>query len=158
MESYVFLWTSRSSTVWLRMIRPTIFTPSTPCQTQHNTWQESFCSANKIAPSLITVSRWRTNGQWNCLHLFLLVKHLLRKDWHKLSAYLCLPFKVSCVSTWTQPSKLTNELKTWTTLELQPTVLRTLPGTSGQSSSAFIEQDWNWQKRSAIWESDMLNS
>ena len=42
---------------------------------------------------------------------------------------------------WTQSSKLTNVLKTWITLELQQTMLRTSPGTSEQSSSAFAKQD-----------------
>ena len=54
---------------------------------------------------------------------------------------LCLPFQASCASTWTQLLKQTNVLNTWTILELQPTMLRTLPGTFGQSSSAFAMQD-----------------
>ena len=46
-----------------------------------------------------------------------------------------------CVSTSTQSSKLTNVLNTWTTLELQPIMLWISPGTFGQSSSAFTNQD-----------------
>ena len=42
------------------------------------------------------------------------------KDLHKVLAGLCLFFQVSCVSTWTPSSKLTNVLNTWTTLERQP--------------------------------------
>ena len=56
-------------------------------------------------------------------------------------ADLCLLFQVQCVSTWTQSLKRTNVLNTQTTLELQPKMLRTLPGTSEQSSSAFARQD-----------------
>ena len=38
-------------------------------------------------------------------------------------------------------SKLTNVLNTWMTPELQPMMLRILPGTFAQSSSAFAKQD-----------------
>ena len=71
----------------------------------------------------------------------LLAEPLPTKDLHKVSADLCLLFQVSCASTWTQLSELTNVLNTWTILELQPTMLRILPGTFGQSSSAFATQD-----------------
>ena len=54
---------------------------------------------------------------------------------------LCLLFRVSCESIWTQLSKLTIVLNTWMILELQPITLRTSPGTFGQSSSAFAMQD-----------------
>ena len=47
------------------------------------------------------------------------------KDTQKVFPDLCLLFQVSCVSTWTQLSKLTNVLNTRTTLELQPIMLRT---------------------------------
>ena len=50
-------------------------------------------------------------------------------------------FQASCVSNWTQLLKQTNVLNTWTILESQPTMLRTLHGTFGQSSSAFAMQD-----------------
>ena len=50
-------------------------------------------------------------------------------------------FQASCASTWTQLSRLTNVLNTWTILESQTTMLRILPGTFGQSSSAFATQD-----------------
>ena len=71
----------------------------------------------------------------------LLAEHLPTKDLHKVSADLCLLFQVSCVSTWTQLSRLTNVLITWTILESQPIMLRILPGTFGLSSSAFAKQD-----------------
>ena len=74
--------------------------------------QESHYSANWIAPKLITACRWRTNAQWRCLHSILLAEPLHTKDSHNVSADLCLPFRVSCVSTWTQSSKLTNVLNT----------------------------------------------
>ena len=57
--------------------------------------------------------------------------------------------------TWTRLSKLTKVLNTWTILEWQPTMLRNLPGTFGQS---FAKQDWNWQLKSAHSESDKFNS
>ena len=63
------------------------------------------------------------------------------KDLHKVSADLCLLFRASCASTWTQLEKLTNALNTWMILESQPILLRTSPGTFGQSSSAFAMQD-----------------
>ena len=63
------------------------------------------------------------------------------KDLHKVLADLCRFFRVSWASTWTQLSKLTNVLNTWMTLELQPMMLRILPGTFGQSSSAFAKLD-----------------
>ena len=45
-ENYVFLWTYGKLTVWLQMIILTTITQSALCQAQHNTWQESHCSAN----------------------------------------------------------------------------------------------------------------
>ena len=52
------------------------------------------------------------NGQWKCLHSILLAELLPIKDLHKVSEGSCLLFQVSCVSTWTQLSKLTNVLNT----------------------------------------------
>ena len=63
------------------------------------------------------------------------------EDLHKVSANLCLLFRASCANTWTQLLKLTNVVNTWMILELQPIMLRTLPGRFGQSSSAFAMQD-----------------
>ena len=54
--------------------------------------------------------------------------------------------------------KLNNVLNTWMTLESQPIMLGTSPGTFGQSSSAFAKQDWSWQLRNAILDSNRLNS
>ena len=48
-------------------------------------------------------------------------------------------FKASCASTWTQLLRLTNVLNTWMILELQPIMLRILPGTFEQCSSAFAD-------------------
>ena len=80
------------------------------------------------------------------------------KDLHEVSADQCLPFQESWVSTCTQLSKLTNVLSTWKTLESQPMRPRTLPRTLRHSSSAFAQQDWIWQSRNAISESEKLNS
>ena len=77
----------------------------------------------------------------HCSHSILLVDPLPTEDLNKVLADLCLSFRVSCASTWTQLSKLTNVLNTWTTLELQPKMLRILFGIIGQSSSAFAIQD-----------------
>ena len=77
---------------------------------------------------------------------FLLVELLPTKDLHKILADLWLPSQFSCVSAWKQLSKLTIVLSTWTTLELQPTMLQILCGTFGQPSSAFAKQDWKWNK------------
>ena len=71
---------------------------------------------------------------------------------------LCLLFWVSCANIWTQLSKLTNVLRMWTILELQPIMQRILPATFEQSSSAFAKQGWNWQSKNATFESDKLNS
>ena len=111
------------------------------CQMQHNTWQGSLYSASLTAPKLVSVCRRWTNGQWECSPSFLLAELLPTKDLLKFLAASCLLFQVSCVSTWTQLSKLTNVLKTWTTLESQPLMLWTSPGTFEQSSSAFAKQD-----------------
>ena len=62
------------------------------------------------------------------------------KDLHKVSADLCLLFRASCASTWTLLLRPTNVLNTWMILELQPIMLRTFPGTFGQSSSVFSRQ------------------
>ena len=75
-----------------------------------------------------------------------------------LSRSVSVFFQVSGVSTWTQLSKLTIVLNTWTTLESQPIMLKNSPGTTKQSSSAFAKQDWNWQLKNATLESDKLNS
>ena len=57
-----------------------------------------------------------------------------------LSRCVCVLLQVSCVSTWTQSSKLTNVLNMWTTLESQPKMLRTSPETFEQSLIAFAQQ------------------
>ena len=38
------------------------------CQTQHNTRRGRQYSASLTAPKRIIACRWRTNGQWKCLH------------------------------------------------------------------------------------------
>ena len=63
------------------------------------------------------------------------------KDLHKVSADLCLLSQVSCASTWTQLSRLTNVPSAWTTLGLQPITLGLFTGTFGKSSNAFARQD-----------------
>ena len=142
MENYVTLWISGKSTPCSKMIILTIITQSALCQTQHNTWQGNPYSASLTAFKFITVCRWRTNGQWKCLHSNLLAEHLPTGDLHKASADLCLLFQASCASIWTQLSRLTNVLHTRMILESQPIMLRTLPVTTfGQSSSAFAMQD-----------------
>ena len=123
------------------MIILTIITQSAFCQTQHNTWQGNPYSANLIALMLITVCRWQTNGQWKCLLSILLAEPLPTGDLHKALADLGLLFEASCLKNWTQLSRLTNVLNTWMILESQLITLRTLPGTFGQSSSAFAMQD-----------------
>ena len=77
---------------------------------------------------------------------------------HEVSADICLLFQVSCASNWIKLLELTKVLSTWTTLKLQPTMLRTLPGPFARSSSAFAERDWSWQSKNAISESDKLSS
>ena len=111
------------------------------CQTKHNIWQGCHCSVILPAPKRITACRWRTNVRWKCLHSILPSEPLSTEDLHKVSAGLCLLFRASCVSPWTQLSKLTNVLNTWMTLELQPIMLRILPRTFAQSSSVFARQD-----------------
>ena len=68
-----------------------------------------------IAPKRIIACRWRTNVRWKCSHSILLVELLPTEDLHKVLADLCLLFRVSCASTWTQLSKLTDVLNTWMT-------------------------------------------
>ena len=72
----------------------------------------SHYSASFTAPKLITVCRWRTNDQWKCSHSILLAELLPITDLQKVLADLCMLFQASCVSTWTQSSKLTNVLNT----------------------------------------------
>ena len=67
-EKYVFLWISKKSTLQLLMIKLKIFIQSALCQRQHNTWLRNLSPANWIAFRIIAVCRWRTNGQWKCLH------------------------------------------------------------------------------------------
>ena len=62
------------------------------------------------------------------------------KDLPKVLADLCLLLHVSCLSTWTQLSKLTNVISTWMISESQPSLLQTSPGTFGLSPSAFTKQ------------------
>ena len=123
---------------------------------QHLAGKSPFCKLD--CSNRNTACRWRTNVRWKFLHLVLLAEPLPTEDLHKVSADLCLLFWASCASTWTQFLKLTNVLNTWMILELQPIMLRILPGTFGQSSSVFSRQDWNWQLRNATLESDSLNS
>ena len=93
------------------------------------------------APKRITACRWRTNVRWKCLHSILLAEPLPTKDLQKVSADLCLLSQVSCASTSTQLSRLTNVLNTWTTMESHPITLRILPGTIGLSSNALARRD-----------------
>ena len=113
------------STVSLRMIKPIPIIQLALCQTQHNNWQGSFYSASLHAPKLITACRWQTSGQWTCSQSISLAKFLPTIDLHKVLADLRLLFRVSCVSSWIQSSKLTNVLNTCTTLEPQPIMQRT---------------------------------
>ena len=147
----------RKINFWLQMIILKINTQSALRQTRHNTWQGNPYSASLTAPRLIIACRWRTNARWKCLLSVLLAETLPTKDLHKVSADLCLPFQASCARTWTQLLKQTNVLNTWTILESQPTMLRTSPGTFGQSSGAFATQHWNWQLKNATLESGTLN-
>ena len=144
--------------VWLRMTTLTIFNQLALCQMQHNAWQRGLSSSSSTALKFITACRWRINGQWKCLHSISPAEPFPTKDLHKVLADLCLLFQFSCVSIWTQLSKLTNVLNRWTTLESQPILLRNSPGTFGQSSSAFAQPAWNWKLRNATSESDKLNS
>ena len=65
----------------------------------------------------------------------------IRNFAYEVTADLCLLSQVSCAGTWTHSSRLTNVLETWTLLELQPTMPRTLSRTYGESFNAFTEQD-----------------
>ena len=71
----------------------------------------------------------------------LLAELLPTGDLQKVLADRCLLSRVSCASVWTQLSKSTNVLNTWMILVMQPKMLRTLPRTFGQSSSAFAMRD-----------------
>ena len=80
---------------------------------QHLAGKSLFCKLDcSQTYHCLQICRWRTNGQWKCLHSFLLAELLPIKDSHKVLAYLCLHFQVSCKSIWTQLSKLTNVLNT----------------------------------------------
>ena len=103
--------------------------------------QGSHYSVSLTAPKRITACRWRTNVRWKCVHSLLLAELLPTKDLHEVSADLCLLSQVSCASTWTQLSRLTNVPNKWMTLELQPITLRILLGAFEQSSNAFGRQD-----------------
>ena len=111
-ENYVSLWINGKSTVCSRMTILTIIIQLALCQMQHITSQGSLFSATLTAPKLITACSCWTNGQWKCSHSILLAEDLPTKDLHKVLADLCLHFQVSCMSTWTQMSKLTNVLNT----------------------------------------------
>ena len=141
MENCVTLWISGRSTIELEMITLIKITQSAVCQMQHNTWKKGLSSASSTARKHITVCRGRFNGQWKCLHSFLLEELLPTKDLHEVLADLCLPFQASSASTWTQLSKLTLVLKMWMMLGLQPKMQRISPRRIGRSSSAFFEQN-----------------
>ena len=142
------------------MIILTIIIQSALCQTQHNTWKESHYSASLPAPSLslladggptITGRSWIQFFQYLCIQFV----PLPTKDLHKVSAVLCLLFQASYASTWIQVLRTTKVLNTRTILELQPIMLWILPGTFGQSLSAFAK---HWNLSSATLGSDWLNS
>ena len=84
-------------------------------------------------------------GQCECLHSNLPARFLHTKDLHQVLADQHLHFQTSCVNIWTQLSNLTIVLTTWTILELQPSIVQILPGTSGQCSNTFAKQVWNCQ-------------
>ena len=121
------------------MIISTIIVQSAFCQTKRITWQGRFSSAGLIAPYRNILCRCRNNGWLKCLNSILQAEHLSTKDW-VIVPDVRLRFQAECAIAWTQLSNLTNVLKTWTILGLQPTVLRIVPGTIGQSSSAFAKQ------------------
>ena len=93
-ENYVSLWISGKSTPLLQTIILTLKTQSALCQMQHNTWQGNVFSASLIALRLLTVCRWRTNGQWKCLQSILPVELLPTGGLHKVLANWCLPFEL----------------------------------------------------------------
>ena len=105
---------------------------------QHNTCQGSHYSVSLTPLKRITACRWRTNVRWKCLLSVLLAQLLPTKDLHKVSADLCLLFRISCASTWTQLSRLSNVLKSWTTLEMQPILPRILPKNALQRHLCFV--------------------
>ena len=133
-----------NETVWLKMIKPKLLTQSAFCQMQRNKWLGSLSSACLNGLNWVNVCRWRTNDQWNCLHYHLSAELLPEKYLSKVSADLCLRFQDSCASTWTQLLKLSNVLKTWTMMRLQPTLLRIQTRTFDKSSSPSAKQEWNW--------------
>ena len=106
---------------------------------QHLAGRSLFCEFD--CSQTIIVCRWRTNGQWKCLLSNFTAELLPTGDLHNVSADLCLPLRDSFASTWTQLSRLTIVLNTWTILEFQPIMLRISLGAFGQSSSAFAKQD-----------------
>ena len=65
----------------------------------------------------------RTNSQLIYLGSILLAEPQPTKELSKVSADLCVLLQASCVTTWTQLTKLTKVLSTCTILELQPTLL-----------------------------------
>ena len=137
--------TQENQEVWLRKTILTIIIQLANCQIQRNNWQESPYSVTQPALRLLTVCRWRINGQWKSLRSISLAELLPTKDMHKIltdrvSAFSC--FMPECLDAFV---KADHVLTTWTKLESQPVMLRNLPGTFRQSSSAFAKQNWNWQ-------------
>ena len=72
----------------------------------HLAGKSLFCKLDCLKRT--TACRWRTKVRWKCLNSFLLAELLPTEDLHKVSANLCLLFRASCASTWTQLLKLTN--------------------------------------------------
>ena len=106
---------------------------------QHLAWKSLFCKLD-------------CSQAYHCLQMadqrsveriaFIFASELLPTgDLHNVLADLCPLLRVSFTSIWTQFSRLTIVLNTLTILELEPIMPRNLPGTFGQSSSAFAKQD-----------------
>ena len=96
----------------------------------------SLFSASMATLGLINVCKWRTTGQRICLRSSLSAEVLPTKDLYKFLADLCLLFKLHARVL---ESKCSQKM------------LKILPGTFGQSSSAFAKLNWNRQKNVLLW-------
>ena len=147
-ENYVSLWIYGKSTDWLRMTILTTIIQLALCQTQHNIWQVSHCSAKYLFSQAYHCLQMSDQRSVERARIQFCDQNFAYKRLAQGLSRSVTAFQVSCANIWTQFPKLSNVLKASTKLELQPTVQ------FEQSSSVVARQDWDWWMRIAILDSE----
>ena len=156
-ENYVSLWISGKSTASLRMTKRTIFTQLALCDAaQHLAGKSLFCKLDcSQAYHCLQMADQRSVEMlaFNFASRTLAHKRLAQGLSRSVSAFS------SFMREYLDPVLKADQCAQYVDdIGIAANNATDLPGTFGQSSSAFSQQDWSWKMRSALSESDKLNS